>query len=1174
MSSSRLVSIVIPAYKPAFFEAALASALRQNHDAVEIVVCDDCKDESIKHIVDKLAVGSRWPIRYLRNPQALGEALNIARGVREARGEYIKFLYDDDLIVPDCVRLLFDVLHDSPDLKLVSAARKLINDNGEWLQDNLATRYPFSGNVVLNGPEVASFVAQHPVNFIGEPTSVMARRADLLAFGDQIMSLEGVVICGLGDMAMYLKLLRHGDLAMLARPLSYFRVSDQQSSEALRANPSVAREGHANYFRFTRELEWLRPAELNGTVRIAPLNKRNNVQIFDLRAYFDRRTAATVRNTEVATWLGKRTLSPAQHVLLHQHLQSNDGGPALAIVLSDFANNPEAVLTTLQSLASVETLLNKLKVFILADYDAEALSPLQSQLPWLAATLQDRAEVINGLMQDNEHSWWLLADAGTTFTQSGLISAVMKLIEAPNAYAVFGDEIDLHAQAGAALAWRPEFNIDYLLSWPAASSRHWLFNRQAALEVGGFDPRRADAIELDLILRLVEDDHFTEFAHSSEPLAVSALPPARDNFDEADTLRRHLQVRGYPDSQLQSTAPGQYRVVYGHAGQPLVSILLAAQDQLDSLLPCVESILENTGYPHYEILICDNHSQTPEMLQWLANIESMQSDKIRVVRQDQALSQSALYNQSAAHARGEYLLMLANDSSILHSDWLDGLLNHALRPEVGVVGAKLVSRATGDEYGGLILGLDGTATAISSRNAGSPGGYMQRMATDQNFSAVSGACMMVRQSLFADLQGLDEQLFHGHFADVDLCLKARESGHLVVWTPHVMVARNNAHPAGAPVNDEFATRALSYKWLHFLAWDPAYNKNLSLQTAQAFITQPLTELSWRPLSHRPLPVLLVQPTDRSPHGNRLANPAQAMSDRSLADSVVCHQPLALPEFARLSPDTAVFQKPLTESEARSIAAIKDHTTAFVVYDLHQYPAFAEVATTAAPFKAIQESLRSGLEQVDRVTVPTQALAELLGDIHADVRVIATRLAPEIWLGVQSRRGIGTRPRVGWVGSAGDGADLLLIANVIKALADKVEWVIMGPCPRWLRPYIHELRAPVEDSLFPGLLAGLDLDLAVVPALPHLINRTKSPTALLHHAACGYPVICSDFLDDCGLPVTPVSNDKASWIDAIEAHITDLDACARKGDESRLKVAQRWMLDTEYLQVWRDAWQIG
>lgn len=1174
MSVSRLVSIVIPAYKPAFFEAALASALRQNHDDVEIVVCDDCKDESIKRIVDKLSVDGRWPVRYFRNPQALGEALNIARGVREAQGEYIKFLYDDDLLVPDCVRLQFDVLHDSPDIKLVSAARKLVNDNGEWLQDNLATRFPFSGNVVLNGPELVSFLAQHPINFVGEPSSVMCRRSDVLAFGDEIMSFKGLVITGLGDMTMYLKLLRQGDLAMLARPLSYFRVSDQQSSEALRANPSVAREGHANYSRFTREFDWLRPAELNGTVRVAPLTKRGNVQTFDLRGYFDRRPAATARNAEVATWLGKRTFSTAQYDLLLRHLRRNDCGPAIAIVLSDFHNNPEAVLTTLNSLGLVEGLLEKIKVFILADYDVEALSPLQAQLPWIASTEQDRAQVINGLMRDNQHAWWLMADAGTTFTYSGLISAVLKLIETPDASAIFSDQIELHAQAGATIQWRPEFNLDYLLSSPETTCRHWLFNRDAVLAVGGLDPQYPDALELDLILRLVEDGSFTQFAHSPEPLAVLPAPAARDNLDEANTLRRHLQVRGYAASELHSNAPGQYRVVYGHASEPLVSILIAVQDQLDSLVPCVESILENTAYPHYEILICDNNSQSPDMQQWLSDIESMQSDKIRVVRHAQTLSQSALHNQSGEHARGEYLLILANDATILHNDWLDGLLNQALRPEVGVVGPKLVSRATGIEYGGIILGLDGSATAISSKDAVAPDGYMRRLAADQSFSAVSGACMMIRQSLFTELQGFDEQLFHSHFADIDLCLKARDGGLLVVWTPHVTVSRKAADAAGEPVTDEFANRALRYKWLHFMAWDPAYNTNLSLQTNRAFHTQPVTELSWRPLRQRPLPVVLVLPGDRAAGGNRLTEPALFLSDTSLADSVVCHQPLALPEFARVSPDTAVFQQTLTDKTASAIAAVKDHTTAFVVYDLHLYPVFSDIDKTAAPFDAIQTSLRSGLEPVDRVTVPTEALADLLGDVHRDVQVIETRLSSSIWLGLQSERGVGTKPRVGWVGNAGDIGDLLLIANVIKALAHKVEWVIMGPCPRWLRPYIHELRAPVEDSLLPGLLAGLNLDLALVPAQPHLINRTKSPVALLQHGICGYPMICSDVLLDAGLGVTKVSNDRSSWIDAIEAHISEPAACAHKGDELKIKVFKHWMLKRTDLQGWRDTWQLG
>ncbi|EGH24740.1 glycosyl transferase, group 2 family protein, partial [Pseudomonas amygdali pv. mori str. 301020] len=183
MSSSRLVSIVIPAYKPAFFEAALASALRQNHDDIEIIITDDCRDDGIKAIVEKLSPNSRWPIHYFKNATPLGEPHNIAHAIARAQGEYIKFLYDDDILLPDCVRLMFDVMHDSPDIKVVSATRKRIDANGALLADNLYTAYPFGKNVVLNGPELVSFLASHPINFVGEPSAVMSRREDLLVFG-------------------------------------------------------------------------------------------------------------------------------------------------------------------------------------------------------------------------------------------------------------------------------------------------------------------------------------------------------------------------------------------------------------------------------------------------------------------------------------------------------------------------------------------------------------------------------------------------------------------------------------------------------------------------------------------------------------------------------------------------------------------------------------------------------------------------------------------------------------------------------------------------------------------------------------------------------------------------------------------------------------------------------
>ncbi|AHF68542.1 glycosyltransferase [Pseudomonas cichorii] len=1160
MSSSRLVSIVIPAYKATFFETALASAISQNHDDVEIVICDDCPTEAIKNIVDKLSPGSRWPIRYERNPVGLGEEHNGARAISLARGQFIKFLYDDDILVPDCVRLLFDVLHDSPDIKMVCATRKLVDDKGQFMQDNMATRNPFGRNVVINGPELVSFIAQYPINFIGEPSSVMFRREDALVFGNEIMSLKGIFIWGLADVALFVKLLRQGNLAMLARPLSYFRVSDQQSSEVCRTNPELPRQRRADYHRITRELGWVRPEEQNRTVKIAPLSQRDNIQELDLVAYFDRRPENQRRNQQVASWLGTRRPTVPQQTLIRQHLQDHGGGPTIAIVVSDFNQQPESVLATVQSLASDPQLLDKLKVFILADYDTSNQTPLQAQLPWLSATEQDRAIVINDLMAENEHDWWVLVDAGTTFTQSGLLSAALKLIDAPHACALFGDEIALENQDGASLGLRPEFSLDYLLASPSATSRNWLFSREKTLLVGGFNPDHAQAIELDLILRMIEHPDFTEFAHATEPLVLAPQARPQYNNDEIRTLQRHLFARGYGDSEIQTTESGHYRITYGHAEQPLVSIIVSSNDQLETLLPCVESVLENTAYPNYEILISDNNSQSAQSIEWLANIDSLQSDKIRVVRHQQTLNPSALLNSAAQQAQGQYLLLLADNAAILHKDWLHNLLNQAQRPEVGVVGAKILAADGSLANAGIIVGLQDTAQPVTGGEPAASASFAQRLETEQNYSAVSGACLMIRKSLFDDIQGLEEHLFYQYFSDVDLCLRVRDAQHLVVWTPHTVIQLRSAPQAIDAEAMDFARRALHHRWLHYMAWDPAYNTNLTLQ-AGSFVSQDNPQLAWRPLIHRPLPVVLVQP-DGLHAGTRIAQPLQLLGTALAVDGVLSNNPLSLPEVARLSPDTVVLQGSITASQIEAIGSIKEHTNAWVTFDLPQYPTGLESAS----------SLRSALELVDAVTVPTQALADLVRDAHPNIQVIPTRLSPDIWLNVQSQRKTRDKPRIGWVGTADQQADLLILSGVIEALADKVEWVIMGPCSRWLRPYIHELRSPVEGVLYPELLASLNLDLVLVPAQSSLSTQSKSPVSLLEFGACGYPVICSDTLCTEGsLPVTAVSNETPAWIAAIEAHINQPDECARLGDELRREVRENWMLDTTNLRDWQAVW---
>lgn len=213
--------------------------------------------------------------------------------------------------------------------------------------------------------------------------------------------------------------------------------------------------------------------------------------------------------------------------------------------------------------------------------------------------------------------------------------------------------------------------------------------------------------------------------------------------------------------------------------------------------------------------------------------------------------------------------------------------------------------------------------------------------------------------------------------------------------------------------------------------------------------------------------------------------------------------------------------------------------------------------------------------MDRFVVSTEALAEALSGFHHDIVVVNNRLDMGWWgeLPVSARR-TSNKPRVGWAGGAGHTGDLEMIVDVIKALADEVDWVFMGMCPDKLRPYVREFHPGVRIDLYPAALARLNLDLAVAPLEDNLFNTCKSNLRLLEYGMCGYAVVCSDSVTYRGnLPVTRVRNRFRDWVDAIRMHVHDLDATERAGDALRDRVRKDWMLDEIGREQWRRAWRV-
>ena len=814
------------------------------------------------------------------------------------------------------------------------------------------------------------------------------------------------------------------------------------------------------------------------------------------------------RNFPIQSWLDQRRPGEAQSRLIAQRLQEHpQAAPRIDFIVLPGAE-PSAARATLRSLQA-------------------------QSYPHVGTHLAPSADVaaLNALAARSEAQWLCFVQAGTTLAPAGVTPLALELMDAPGCRAVYADEIVHETTGEISPLLRPDFNLDMFLSWPAGMARHWFFRRDVFLEAGGFDAAHADAREFDLLLRLIETGGLAGLGHVHEPLFIAGPPPLANSAHEVAAIERHLRTRGYEQAVVDTSLPGRYRILYGHAAQPLVSIVIAAHDRALAER-CERSIRETTGYPSYEIV------------------------------------------RSASEAQGEYLVLLGDGITVLQEGWIDALLNHALRPEVGIVGAKLLRADGAVQHAGVVLGLRSPAEHPFMGADVNDLGYMQRLQIDQNYSAVTGACLMVRRSLYEQVGGLDEHQLAASYGDVDLCLKVGKTGHLIVWTPHAVLLNEAGGGQQQSSTVLSAQDAMYRKWLPEIARDPAYNQNLSL-LGKGFELETALDLNWNPLPWRPLPTVLALASDGQGSGYyRIIHPAVALSAAGLADVRLSQRHWLPAEMERLRPDAWILQSQVREPQIDMLRRQAQFTKAFKVAELDDYlpglPA-AHAHRSDLP-QDVLGALRRSVALADRLVVPTAALAEALAGLHPDTRVLPTRLPPVWWRGLGGQRRAGQRPRVGWAGKAVHEGDLAQIAEVVQVLAGEVEWVFLGACPAPLRPFVHELHEAVSIDQYPRKLAGLNLDLAVAPLAPGLFNECKGNQRLLEYGACGVPVVCSDLAPYRGaLPVTRVPNRFDDWVEAIRAHAGDLDASARLGDRLRDAVLADWMLEGRSLSEWADAW---
>ncbi|MDE6202324.1 MAG: glycosyltransferase family 2 protein, partial [Lachnospiraceae bacterium] len=313
----------------------------------------------------------------------------------------------------------------------------------------------------------------------------------------------------------------------------------------------------------------------------------------------------------------------------------------------------------------------------------------------------------------------------------------------------------------------------------------------------------------------------------AKPYAIEAAKGA-----VADHLKRH----GFQHFEITSTRAFEtiFKIRYQILGSPLISIVIANKDHAADLKRCITSIFEKSTYENFEVIVVENNSTEKETFDYYQELE--ENEKVQIVTYEGTFNYSAVNNLGASRARGQYILLLNNDTQVITVNWIEELLMYAQREDVGAVGAKLYYADKTIQHAGVVLGLGAHRTAGHShyKQHRENLGYMGRLCYAQNVSAVTGACLLVKKSLFDEVGGLDES-FAISLNDVDFCLKLREKGYLNVFTPFAELYHFESISRGLDDNGEKAERynreseQFRTKWKKILeAGDPYYNANFSL----------------------------------------------------------------------------------------------------------------------------------------------------------------------------------------------------------------------------------------------------------------------------------------------------------------------------------------------------------
>lgn len=411
---------------------------------------------------------------------------------------------------------------------------------------------------------------------------------------------------------------------------------------------------------------------------------------------------------------------------------------------------------------------------------------------------------------------------------------------------IYSDEDKLDMKTGKYFMphFKPDFNIDLLRSVNYICHL-CIIKRELADRLGGFLPEMSGAQDHDYILRAVEKTenivHIPKVLYHwrSHENSTAENPKSKRYAFEAGKLAvtRHYERLGIPASVEDGISPGIYKTTYHWQKKPLVSVLIPNKDHTEDLEKCLQSLFRS-AYQNFEVIIIENNSEKPGTVAYYEQVQQ-EHENIKVVtyKAEGGFNYSKINNFGAQYAKGEYLLLLNNDIEFIGTECLSELLGYAMREDVGAVGARLYFEDDTIQHAGVVIGFGGIAGHTFVNQRREELGYFARAMCQQNYSAVTAACMLTRTADFRSVGGLTEELSVA-FNDIDYCMKLREKGKLIVYNPYAEAHHYESKSRGAEDTSEKKLRFhreilwFGERWQKILdEGDPYYNPNLTLDRA-------------------------------------------------------------------------------------------------------------------------------------------------------------------------------------------------------------------------------------------------------------------------------------------------------------------------------------------------------